>query len=255
MRIIISPAKKMNIDTHTFLAQSNPVFLDKTQILLDWMKGLTFDEAKNLWKCNEKLADLNYRRFQEMDLHHNLTPAICSYEGLQYQHMAPNVFTDDALTYVQEHLRILSGFYGVLKPFDGVTPYRLEMQAKASAIGTNITIAGFTNLYDFWNSQLYEEVMDDNSDRVLINLASKEYSRCIEAHLNENDRFITCVFGEKKDGKIIQKGTMAKMARGEMVRFMAENNIKDPEELKQFSGSGYTYSDADSSESEHVFLI
>ena len=129
MKIIISPAKKMNIDTDTLACRSIPVFLDETKELLVWMRCLTFGQAKELWKCNDKIAEQNYRRFQEMDLERNLTPAVIAYEGIQYQYMAPAVFGGAQTDYIQEHLCILSGFYGVLKPFDGVTPYRLEMQA------------------------------------------------------------------------------------------------------------------------------
>ena len=135
MKIIISPAKKMNIDTDTLACRSIPVFLDETKELLVWMRRLTFGQAKELWKCNDKIAEQNYRRFQEMDLERNLTPAVIAYEGIQYQYMAPAVFGGAQTDYIQEHLCILSGFYGVLKPFDGVTPYRLEMQAKASGDG------------------------------------------------------------------------------------------------------------------------
>ena len=135
MKIIISPAKKMNINRDSYDVMGMPCFLADTKILMQEIKKLSLAEAKALWKCNDKLAELNFGRFAEMDLEKCLTPAILSYEGLQYQHMAPGVFTDRALSYVQEHLRILSGFYGVLKPFDGVVPYRLEMQAGLSVEG------------------------------------------------------------------------------------------------------------------------
>ena len=119
MRIIISPAKKMNVDTDTLAPAGLPVFLKETEQLMDWMRRLSYAEAKALWKCNDKIAEQNYRRFQEMDLTRNLTPAVTAYEGIQYQYMAPAVFGAEESEYIQEHLRILSGFYGVLKPFDG----------------------------------------------------------------------------------------------------------------------------------------
>ena len=179
-----------------------------------------------------------------MDLKKNLTPAILSYEGIAYQYMAPAVFEDSSFDYVQEHLRILSGFYGVLKPMDGVTPYRLEMQAKAG-------IQGHRDLYDLWGSRLYEEVIDES--KVIINLASKEYSKCIEKYLKEDDIYITITFGEMVKGKLVTKGTYAKMARGEMVRFMAENQIEDPKEIKSFDRLGYVYRDELSGDREIVF--
>ena len=246
MKIIISPAKKMNIDTDTLAFRSMPVFLSETEELLAWMRRLTFAEAKAVWKCNDKIVEQNYRRFQEMDLERNLTPAVIAYEGIQYQYMAPAVFGGAQTDYIQEHLRILSGFYGVLKPFDGVTPYRLEMQAKASEAG---------DLYKFWGDKLYREVAGEEKDGGLIlNLASKEYSKCIEKYLTPEDTYVTVVFGELADGKVKQKGTLAKMARGEMVRYLAENKVEDPERIKGFDRLGYCFEETLSNEKEYVFL-
>lgn len=245
MKIIVSPAKKMNVDTDTFGFTALPVFLSDTAALMEWVKSLSYAEAKKLWGCNDQIAELNFERFRHMNLERNLTPALISYEGIQYQYMAPAVFEEGMLTYVQEHLRILSGFYGVLKPMDGVTPYRLEMQAKTKA-------GDCRGLYEFWGRRLYEEVMDDS--HVIVNLASKEYSKCIEAYLTPKDRFITCVFGELSGGKVVQKGTYAKMARGEMVRFMAEQKVKEPEEIREFRRLEYAYREEFSSESEYVFI-
>lgn len=245
MRIIISPAKKMNEDTDTLPWNELPVFVETTRQILDWMRELSPSDARELWKCNEKLAELNFRRFHEMDLERNLTPALISYEGIQYQYMAPRVFADREWNYVQKNLRILSGFYGVLKPLDGVTPYRLEMQAKAG-------IDGKANLYDFWNDRIYREVRDESG--IIINLASKEYSKCIEGYLQKDDKLITCIFGELKDGKVIQKGTQAKMARGEMVRFMAENCIEQPKDIQTFDRLEYSFRKELSDENEYVFV-
>lgn len=247
MRIIISPAKKMKVDEDTLAYGSLPVFLDDTARIMKWIKTLNLEEAKALWGCNEKLAKQNFERFQKMQLDAGLTPAILSYEGIQYQYMAPTVFEDSMLSYVQEHLRILSGFYGVLKPMDGVTPYRLEMQAKTD-------IDGVEGLYDFWGSRLYEEVQGLLDSRVIVNLASKEYSKCIEPYLQPEDRFITCIFGELSGRKVVQKGTYAKMARGEMVRFMAENRLEEPEGMRGFRGLGYRFAETLSTENEYVFV-
>ena len=180
-----------------------------------------------------------------MDLRKNLTPALLAYDGIQYTYMAPAVFEDGQYDYVQENLRILSGFYGIVKPMDGVVPYRLEMQAEAA-------VAGHKNLYDFWGDSLYREVLDDS--RLIINLASKEYSKCIEKYLQPDDRFITCVFGEPEGNKIVQKGVYAKMARSEMVRFMAANGITKPEQIKAFDWSGYQFRDDLSSDKNYVFV-
>lgn len=241
MKIIISPAKKMNVDTDTLAPSGLPVFLEETEQLMEWMRRLSLAEAKALWKCNDRIAEQNYRRFQEMDLRRNLTPAVIAYEGIQYQYMAPAVFGGAETEYIQEHLRILSGFYGVLKPFDGVVPYRLEMQAKASEAG---------DLYRFWGEKLYREAADE----VILNLASKEYSRCIEKYLRPENLFLTVTFGELIGGKVKQKGTFAKMARGEMVRYLAENQVEEPQGIKGFDRLDYHFAEELSTETEYVFL-
>lgn len=247
MRIILAPAKKMRADPDSLASVSTPVFLSKAEEILSWMRVLSYAEAKRLWACNDKIAKENYSRLPEMDLQNTamLTPAILSYDGIAFQYMAPAVFEDGQFDYIQEHLRILSGFYGVLKPMDGVMPYRLEMQAKAKVAGTG-------NLYEYWRDTLYKEVLDDSG--VIINLASKEYSRCIEKYLQPEDRFITCIFGELEDGRIAQKGVYAKMARGDMVRFMAEYQIENPEILKTYDRMHYHFSAEHSSETEYVFV-
>ena len=245
MKIIISPAKTMTENTDAYLSEQMPYYIEETKKIMKAVQKLTYDEAKEVWKCNDKLAKLNYERFADMEIEKGLTPAILAYEGLQYQHMAPVVFEDGALEYVKEHLRILSGFYGVLAPFDGVTPYRLEMQSE-------LKVEGFKNLYDFWGDRLYRSVIDD--DRVIINLASKEYYKIIEKYLEPGDRFISVTFGELIDGKVRQKATFAKMARGEMVRFMAENQITDLEKIKSFSELGFVYSEEYSKEEQWVFI-
>lgn len=158
--------------------------------------------------------------------------------------MAPAVFEDGQLDYVQEHLRILSGFYGVLKAMDGVVPYRLEMQAKAS-------IGGCKDLYDLWGKRIYEQVRDESG--IILNLASKEYSRCVEKYLTDGDTYITCIFGEMAGGKFITKGTYAKMARGEMVRFMAEKRIERLEEVRKFRRLGYVFREDMSTDTDYVF--
>ena len=246
MRIIVSPAKKMKNDTGEFKVEKLPVLLEDTKKILKRLKEMSYNELKDMWKCNDKLAELNMERLVDMDLEKGLIPAVMSYEGLAYQHMSPTVFTDDAVDYIKEHLRILSGFYGILSPFDGVTPYRLEMQAKVSVDGSK-------DLYDFWGDKLYKELMDDS--HIVLNLASGEYSKNIEKYLEADDKFITVIFGEVKDGKVKQKGTFAKMARGEMVRFLAENNIFDIEGVKGFKELGFTYNEEYSDQKKLVFTM
>lgn len=255
MKIIISPAKTMNVDREAHDVKALPYFLNETKILMDEIKKLSFDEAKKLWKCNDKLAELNFKRFSQMNLEDGLTSAIFSYEGLQYKNMGPGVFSDAALEYIGKHLRILSGFYGILRPFDGVTPYRLEMQAK-------LETSGCKDLYRFWGSKLYEfmenECLEDSDSGqdsfTILNLASKEYSQAIEKYVGTNCRFITVDFGQLSGGKVRQKATLAKMARGDMVRFLAEGNITDIEGIKSYDGFGFKFSEEFSEEDRMVFV-
>lgn len=245
MKIIISPAKKMREDRDSLAWRSLPAFLPETEELLEILRGMDAVALKKLWKCNDSIAELNIKRLERMTLHTGLTPALLAYEGIQYQYMAPGVFSDREFDYVQEHLRILSGFYGILKPFDGVTPYRLEMQAKLKA-------GEKKDLYDYWGSRIAKTLFEDTD--CIVNLASKEYSVCVSRYLPEDIRFITCIFGEEKDGKILEKGTMCKMARGEMVRFMAENQITDPEKMKAFNRLDYRFDESRSNNNIFVFI-
>ena len=128
---------------------------------------------------------------------------------------------------------------------DGVSPYRLEMQAK-------LEIDSAKNLYEYWGDRLYKEVRD--SSGIIINLASKEYSKCIEKYLQPGDRYISCNFFEEQEGKLVQKGVYCKMARGEMVRFMAEKRVEEPEGIKDFAVMGYQYAKELSSEKEYIFV-
>ena len=128
MKIIIAPAKKMKIDQDTFLVRSRPVYLDKAQELLDFLKTRNFEQLKSLWKANDNIVRTNQNNLLVSDLDKKLTPAILAFSGIQYQYLAGDVLPQEGLDYLQDHLRILSGFYGILKPFDGVIPYRLELK-------------------------------------------------------------------------------------------------------------------------------
>ena len=245
MRIIISPAKKMKVDTDSFPYRDLPVFLSNTEEICGELQSMSYEELKKLWKCNDQIAELNVRRLRDMDLLGPLTPAVLAYEGIQYQYMAPGVFTDQEFGYIQEHLRILSGFYGILRPFDGVTPYRLEMQAK-------LKIGACKDLYAYWGDRLAQTLCAESN--CILNLASREYSICVSKYLPDTARFITCVFGEENDGKVIEKGTMCKMARGEMVRFMAQYQIENPDQIKSFDRLNYRFDESRSDDSTYIFF-
>lgn len=245
MRIIISPAKKMRVDTDSLAPRDLPDLLPETERLLAALRGLSAPQLKALWKCNDSIAALNLERLAAMDLRRGLTPAILSYEGIQYRYMAPGVLESGQLDYLQEHLRILSGFYGLLRPFDGVTPYRLEMGAK-------LAVEGSGDLYAFWGPQLALSLARETD--LVLDLASKEYSRAVAPHLPASVRLITCVFGALQDGKVVEKGTLCKMARGQMVRWLAERAVTEPEAVKEFRDLGYRYTNDLSETDRWVFL-
>ncbi len=245
MRIIISPAKKMNVDIDTLEPIGLPRFLPETQRLLKALRTMSDGELKTLWKCNDAIAALNLERVRRMDLYTQLTPAILSYEGIQYRYMAPGVFETHQFSFLEEHLRILSGFYGLLRPFDGVTPYRLEMQAKLS-------VDGCKDLYAFWGDKLAKALAEETD--LVLNLASNEYSRAVKPYLPSSVGFFTCTFGELKDGKVVEKGTLCKMARGQMVRWMAEHSVANVQQLREFQDLGYRYAPQYSEEYHYVFL-
>lgn len=166
MKIIISPAKKMKIIDDVVIQCTTPLFLLKTTKLLHHLQSLDYEELKSYLKCSDTIAKTTFEQFQNMSLDKNYTPAILSYSGIQYQYMAPHVFTDDQMKYIQEHLYILSGFYGLLRPLDAITPYRLEMQTKCPF-----------SLYDFWKENLAKQINEP-----ILNLASEEYAKIIRKY-------------------------------------------------------------------------
>ncbi|MBM6925862.1 peroxide stress protein YaaA [Pseudoflavonifractor phocaeensis] len=245
MRVIISPAKKMRVDTDSFAVRALPAFLPEARRLLVALTAMDGPSLKRLWKCNDAITALNLDRLAHMELERDLTPALLSYQGIQYQYMAPGVFSRNQLEYVQEHLRILSGFYGLLRPFDGVTPYRLEMAA-------SLSVDGHKDLYAFWGDRLAAALATETG--LVVNLASKEYSRAVSPHLPPAVRFLTCTFGELIGDKVVEKGTMCKMARGQMVRWMAEHDAAGAEELQAFADLGYRFDPQRSTPEHYVFL-
>lgn len=269
MRLIISPAKRMRTDADSLdpALLARPALLDRAARLLDWMRQAGPDALRGFWACNEQIARANLERVAAMDLGAADTPAILAYDGIQYQAMAPAVFEESQLAYVQRHLRVLSGLYGVLRPMDAVTPYRLEM---GSRLPDGLLLpGGARTLYEFWGDEIVRQVMageeggageasgaggqvaageqDAAADGVVVNLASREYARCVTDHLAAGRvrRLVTCVFGEMVaprsggEPRLAQRSTHAKMARGEMVRYAAAVGAGTPEDLRGFDRMGY----------------
>ena len=254
LAFIVSPAKKLNVVEGPPYPTGTPRFLDRTRELLGVLQGLSYQEAKSVWQCSDKLAELNYQRVQDMDLCRDLTAAAIAYEGIQYQHLAPSVMDEGALEYLGEHLRILSGFYGILRPEDGVVPYRLEMQAKLAVPATGEHPAA-RNLYEFWGDTLARELAQE-ADAV-VNVASVEYAKAVTPHLGRICvPVVSCLFGSVRasDGRLVQRSTEAKAARGTFVRWCAERQIDSLEALVGFDDRGYAFSEERSNADTLVFV-
>lgn len=245
MKIIISPAKRMVLDLDGIEVLGLPKFYKEAKYLREYLKTLNYNELKNLWECNDKITIENIDRLEKLKLEGPLTPAVLSYDGIAYKNMAPSVFTYKEWEYIDNNLFILSGLYGALKPREGVIPYRLEMQAK-------IDIDGYNSLYKFWGDKIYNRIIEE--DNIIINLASKEYSDSIKPYINGNVKMIDIVFAERKNDKLITKPTEAKANRGAMVRYMAENNISNIEDIKKYNLNNYKYSIEESNELTYFFI-
>ncbi|GBG95332.1 hypothetical protein LFYK43_17910 [Ligilactobacillus salitolerans] len=244
MRVIISPAKKMVVDQDDFSIRSRPQYLHETKQLLNKMQRLSYQEAQKLWKTSEQLTQVNYQMLHQIDLKKQLTPALFCYSGIQYQYMAPDVLSGPALDYLQETLRILSGFYGILRPFDGIAPYRLEMGAK-------LQVKDSADLYAFWGPRLYAALAGHGP---IINLASKEYSRALTPYLKANDQFIEVTFAHLVEGKLKTRATPAKIARGQMVRFIAEEHVTKVDQLAKFQSPTYSFDPQRSTAAKLIFI-
>lgn len=241
MQIIISPAKKMQTDNDVFAPCSTPFFIDKTIKVQKALKKFDLEELKTLYKCSDAIAKENLNRLEHMDLKTNLTAAIIAYQGIQYQYMSAKLLTEEDYAFLNEHLLIMSAFYGLLRPFDGVQPYRLEMQAK-------LAVDGCKDLYDFWKDAINDYLVELNVE--ILNLASKEYSKIIDCkRLN----MVTVYFMEEHKGKLVEKGTMCKMARGLMVKYIANNRITDMSDVKAFDEDNYCFNAELSDEKKLVF--
>lgn len=245
MRWIISPAKQMREERDFLPPRALPEFLPDAERLLAYLRDLDYGALKKLLSCSDQLAKQNYERYQTMDLRRELTPALLAYQGIQYQYMAPNVLEEGDYGALQEHLRILSGFYGLLRPMDGVTPYRLEMQAKLRT--------GFCrDLYDFWGDRLAKRLAEETD--LILNLASEEYARAVRRRLPADTRMTDVIFGERTGSGYVEKGVYVKMARGEMVRFLAQSRAESLADVREFDRLNYRYAPEESAEDRLVFL-
>ncbi len=242
MLTVISPAKTLDYESPvTTKLHSMPRFLEHSAQLINTLEALSVQEVAELMKLSDKLASLNVARYaswQEQFNPSDARQAVLAFKGDVYTGLAAETLSEEQLEYAQQHLRILSGLYGVLKPLDLMQPYRLEM-------GTKLNNAKGKDLYQFWGTRLTEslneELASDNSP-VLVNLASNEYFKAIKPKLL-NARVITPVFKDWKNGQYKIISFYAKKARGLMSRYIIEEKINAPEALKAFNYEGYQFSE------------
>lgn len=232
MKIIISPAKKMRREEYV-APLHRPMFLKEAGELLSFLRSLSDSEKAKVWKVKGALLSSSLSSLSMLSLEDIGSPAIFSYDGIQYTYMSPSSFTDSMLEYAEKNLRIISGLYGLLKPLDGVGTYRLEMESP-------ISIPGYGDLYSYWGGKIASSLMED--DRLLVNLASAEYSKAVLPYLPSTVTVVTPVFLDWEKGRYVSKGVYAKMERGEMVRFLAETRAETVEEIMKFSSRGYEFS-------------
>lgn len=269
LQVIISPAKQMRVvdDVPGDLAPRGiPPFPERTrrlhEALLDLERLRGPDALKTLWGVSDRLLA------QALGLLHDfvpvadaselddgrlvapVSPAILSYVGIQYRSMAPEVMDAGALEWLQGHLWVLSGLYGCVRPLDAIEPYRLEM-------GARLAVDGTSDLYGFWSGEIAKAVgaaARNGDDGCLVNLASVEYAKAVLPRLDEAIRVVNCIFAEDvRDGRPIQRATASKIARGSMVRWIAEQRVEEPETLKSFN-LGYRYAPELSGAGRLVFV-
>ena len=232
MKIIISPAKKMRREEYV-APLHRPMFLKEAGELLSFLRSLSDEEKAKVWKVKGALLSSSLSSLSMLSLEDIGSPAIFSYDGIQYTYMSPSSFTDSMLEYAEKNLRIISGLYGLLRPLDGVGTYRLEMESP-------ISIPGYGDLYSYWGGKIASSLMED--ERLLVNLASAEYSKAVLPYLPSTVTVVTPVFLDWEKGRYVSKGVYAKMERGEMVRFLAETGAETVEEIMKFSSRGYEFS-------------
>ncbi|NBC57882.1 MAG: peroxide stress protein YaaA [Bacteroidetes bacterium] len=239
MKILLSPAKSLNLDQKLPTKNyTTPQFLDKTEKLHKVLKQSSKDELKDLMSISDKLAELNHNRFQDFSINHkpqNSRPAIYTFDGDVYDGIQAYNLAQDDINRLQERLRILSGFYGLLKPLDLMQPYRLEM-------GTSLKVQKSKNLYEFWQETLTEFLNDEIAEEELVvNLASKEYSKSIQKSKLKG-QWVEPVFKDYKNGKLKVISFYAKKARGMMTKHLAKIDNPGYEDILKFNEDDYAFS-------------
>ncbi|MEM6641949.1 MAG: peroxide stress protein YaaA [Bacteroidota bacterium] len=246
MIAIVSPAKNLNFETPVHFEGTQPRLMECTSELIQVMRRKSPEEVSDLMSISSQLAELNVNRYQQFDSNHNdenARPSALAFNGDVYQGLQAQDFDESKMQFAQSHLRILSGLYGLLRPLDLIQPYRLEM-------GTKLAFDDYQTLYDYWGGRILDLLVEDlkaQGDDILINLASNEYFKSVKSK-EAPMRVIDVEFKDFKSGKYKIISFYAKKARGLMSRFIIENKIENPADLKAFDYGGYYFDDENSSE-------
>lgn len=251
MIALLSPAKTLEYNFPYDGEVTQAEHLDKADYLALKLKKLSSKQIAKMMHLSPALADLNYDRYQQWDLpfSNDCKPAILAFRGDVYRGMDAQNFNDEELRFAQDHIRILSGLYGVLRPLDLMYPYRLEMGCKFKVTASK------TNLYKYWGDTITEtlnESIQDHKEKVFVNLASNEYFKAVNTK-KLNGRLVECVFKDKKNGEYKVIMTFAKLARGYMSNYIVQNSIDTIDGLKGFAEEGYSYNEKLSNDDQFVF--
>ena len=252
MLMVLSPSKTMDHKTPSITKNySIPEYLEKSEELVKVVRKKRSEELMDLMQISQKIAELNVNRFNSWHLpfiKENSKQAVLAFKGDVYSGLNANSFSENKLKFAQKHLRIISGLYGLLRPLDLMQPYRLEM-------GLKLKTTSAVDLYEFWGEKITDAInilLKKEDEPVLINLASNEYFKSINKD-KIDCRLITPEFKDFKNGKYKMISFFAKKARGMMARYSIENNILDPNELKNFDYEGYSYNSELSKVNNWVF--
>lgn len=240
MKIIISPAKTMKESEFFLNKETIPILLEESKVIKEILLSKTRDEIKEIYNVSDELANKTYSLLHSKSKNCALT----SYDGIQYKNLGINTLKQEDIDFLMDRLFILSALYGVLRISDSINFYRLDFdsQIKVNSL----------NLYEFWSDKVYKILLKDHD--VILNLASNEYSKLLKKYASPNDIIIDAYFYDNVNGKLKEKGVYAKMARGKMVRYIAENKINTIEKLNEFSELGFAFSSELSNENTLVFI-
>ena len=250
MKILISPAKSLDFENKVETSFNTvPLFNDKAIQVNNSIKDLSAPDLSRLMTISPKLSDLNWLRNQDFQKNNSKEKqAIFAFNGDVYDGIDANTISTSNHEKLQSTLRILSGLYGILKPFDKIKPYRLEM-------GTKISIDGSKNLYDFWKKNVTDSILKEiKEEEIIVNLASNEYFSVIDSSLIDN-KIITPQFKDFKNGKLKIISFYAKKARGLMTRFLIDNDIQSSSDIENFNSSGYTFSQSETADSTSPVFV